>query len=113
MKKLFLTVLTISLIILIGGPVFGTGEAIEDEKQESPAAIAAGNLIDTSESVLRRIEIITGRATDEVERRQKIIEDQVEERKDNFFIRVRDTIVESVNSFIDSLLEKIREPFSF
>lgn len=67
------------------------------------AAVSVGDLI------LNQIDNVFSFLEDEIVKRQKIIEDQVETRKENFFKRLTKKIKNAFNQFIDSLFNSFQK----
>ena len=111
MKKI-LTAVVISLFIF--NFTFAekeSGEIIGVDHETGIIAAATEDIKEIYEGIFGWIDNITKRGVEEVERRQEIIEDQVETRKENLFISIKNSFREFINSLVDSILDSLMAPF--
>ena len=111
MKKI-LTALAISIFVF--NFAFAESETDEVIGVDHETGIIAGVVEDAREvyeSVFGWFDDITKRGVEEVEHRQEIIEEQVETRKENLFISIKNSLQEFVNSVVESILDSLMAPF--
>ncbi len=110
MRKILLIFLVFSFLI---SPILGYGndEAIRIDHEKGLIAGVVDRIIGVSQAIFSVVDNATDWVVNEIENRQRIIEDQIEERKDNLIKRVSNAVVSFFNSLIDSIVESISKPF--
>lgn len=111
MKKI-LALTFIFLFLSISFPVYseeGDVEIIGIDHKEGIIAELTGKTIQIGDLVMDQIDKVFQFLSKEIKKRQQIAEDQFQNRKENFFQNLKDSIKSSFDDFLDDLFKSTRE----
>ena len=110
-KLLIVAIITVFSFNLVSAENESGEEVIGVDHETGIIAAVIEDVKEVSQGILGWIDGLTERGVDEVERRQEIIEDQVETRKKNLFISIKNSLQNFINSLVDSILDSLMAPF--
>ncbi len=110
-KLLLVVIITILSFNLVSAENGNREEVIGVDHETGIIAAVVEDVKEVSQGILDWIDDLTERGVDEVERRQEIIEDQVETRKENLFISMKNSLQEFINSLVESIMDSLMTPF--
>lgn len=111
MKKV-LTVTFIFLFLFNSFPAYseqGDVEIIGIDHKEGIIAELTEKTVYLGDSVMDQIDKVFQFLSNEIKKRQQIVEDQFENRKENFFNNLKEGIKNSFDNFLDDLFKSTRE----
>ena len=113
MKKHILVAVIISLLLFsfVVAEEVERGEVIGIDHETGIIAAIVEDVQEFSQGIFKWIDDLAKQGTEEVERRQEVIEDQIETRKENLFISIKNIIQDFINELVESIVDSLMAPF--